>query len=461
MVETVNYQCPACGGPLHYSSDKHMLQCDYCDSTFTVSQIEQLYAAKQEKAEAKADKEARRENRAAQISAEDAHEAAPGAAAAHEAAQTGAAAAHEAEAAPGATATHEAEAAPGAAQTPTQAAAAAAQTSAQGAVPDAVVAAGCAESAKAAKEGLDPIQAYLKRSNWNDEESETLTSSICSSCGAEFIHDKTTAVAQCPYCGNNTVIPGTMAGALKPDYVIPFKLNKDHAVAALEEYYKGKKFLPDTFAANNHLKEVQGVYVPFWLYSTRTNAQASYNAQNVRSWRQGDYQITETDFYHVERAGHMDFSRVPVDGSQKMPDAHMDSIEPFDYTDLQPFSIAYLPGYLTDRFDMDAATCQPRVEKRVETTAASALNNTVTGYSLVETKGCRVDTNITNVSYALFPVWMLHTKWNDEDFLFAMNGQTGKLIGDLPIDKGKVVKWFLRVFIPSVAIVGVAAFLLL
>ena len=56
---------------------------------------------------------------------------------------------------------------------------------------------------------------------------------------------------------------------------------------------------------------------------------------------------------------------------------------------------------------------------------------------------------------------MLHTKWNDEDFLFAMNGQTGKLIGDLPIDKGKVVKWFLRVFIPSVAIVGVAAFLLL
>ena len=182
MVETVNYQCPACGGPLHFSGETGSLVCDYCDSTFTVKQVEDLYAAKQEKAEGKAEKEKQRAQKAEGADASGVAGVAAGAAGAAAAGAAG--------------------------------------------VSDSVVAAGAAQAAKATEEGLDPIQAYLKRSNWNDTESETLATSVCSSCGAELIHDQTTAVAQCPYCGNNTVIPGTMAGTLKPDYVIPFKMNK-------------------------------------------------------------------------------------------------------------------------------------------------------------------------------------------------------------------------------------------
>ena len=425
MVETVNYQCPACGGPLHFSSEEQLLKCDYCDSTFTVEQVEQFYAAKQEKAEGKADAAA-----ASAAAADAAAGAATSPAAAGAGENTGAAAA---------------------AESPKD----------HNAANDTVVATGAAQTAQAAQQDLDPIQAYLKRASWDDAESETLKSSVCSSCGAELIHDQTTAVTQCPYCGNNTVIPGTMAGTLKPDYVIPFKLNKDQAIAALKEYYNGKKFLPNAFAENNHIQEIQGVYVPFWLYSAHTYAHGTYKAQNVRTWTEGDYEITETDFYDIEREGTMDFIRIPVDGSQKMPDAHMDSIEPFDYSEMKPFSIAYLPGYLTDRFDMDVASCKPRAITRIETSADQTLQSTVMGYGLVEPTGCQVSTNINEVSYALLPVWMLHTKWNNEDFLFAMNGQTGKLIGDLPIDKGKVVSWFLRIFIPAAVAVGAAAFMLL
>ncbi len=393
MVETVNYQCPACGGPLRFAGDTAALKCDYCDSQFSVEQVEDFYAAKQDKAETKAEQKKAKEE-----------------------ARTGNTA-------------------------------------------DQVLATGAAQAAKNAEN--DPIQTYLSRANWSDAESETLSSSSCSSCGAELIHDQTTAVTQCPYCGNNAVVPGTMGGTLKPDYVIPFKLDKNDAMAALKRYYGGKKFLPNAFTETNHLEEVQGVYVPFWLYSARADAQASFSAQNVRSWRQGDYQITETDFYDIERAGYMDYDRVPVDGSQKMPDAHMDAIEPFDYGEIKPFSVAYLPGFLTDRFDMDVATCQPRAVGRIGTTSENALANTVTGYGLVERRGGNVDTTITDVSYALMPVWMLHTKWDNQDFLFAMNGQTGKLIGDLPIDKGKVVSWFLRIFVPSAIAVGLVAFGLL
>ena len=49
----------------------------------------------------------------------------------------------------------------------------------------------------------------------------------------------------------------------------------------------------------------------------------------------------------------------------------------------------------------------------------------------------QIDLKRGKVHYALLPVWMLHTKWNGQDFLFAMNGQTGKLVGDLPTDRGR------------------------
>ena len=45
-----------------------------------------------------------------------------------------------------------------------------------------------------------------------------------------------------------------------------------------------------------------------------------------------------------------------------------------------------------------------------------------------------------DVKYALLPVWLLNTKWNGQDYHFAMNGQTGKFVGNLPIDKGKEFK---------------------
>ena len=130
----------------------------------------------------------------------------------------------------------------------------------------------------------------------------------------------------------------------------------------------------------------------------------------------------------------------------------MDAIEPFDYSDLQPFSMGYLPGYLTDRYDEEASMCQSRAQGRIEQTTVDLLRETVTGYDSVYPKSSSVDPTWEDATYALFPVWMLHTKYNDEDLLFAMNGQTGRLIGDLPVDKGKVVFQFLIVFLPVLAV---------
>ena len=283
---------------------------------------------------------------------------------------------------------------------------------------------------------------------WSDEEIKGMKVYNCPSCGAELICDSTTAATSCPYCGNPTVIPGQFSGGLKPDLVIPFKLNKDQAVAALEKYYKGKVFLPKAFKEHNHIEEIKGVYVPFWLCDGNAKGNALFSGANVRSWHDGDYDITETTYFDVMREGNIDFEKIPVDASTKMPDEHMDAIEPFDYRELKPFSTAYLPGFFADKYDVSQNDSFERISKRAENSIREELRKTVVGYSMISTKNEYYDFENKGIKYALMPVWMLSTKWKGQNFLFAMNGQTGKLVGDLPVDKGKFWGMFAAIAAP-------------
>lgn len=282
---------------------------------------------------------------------------------------------------------------------------------------------------------------------WGAEEDQMQAYS-CPSCGAELICDKSTAATSCPYCGNPTVIPGQFSGSLKPDYIIPFKVSKEDAVKALKEHYKGKILLPKDFTAENHIQEIRGIYVPFWLFDGKAEGDASYKATRSHSYTSGDYKVTETEYYDVYRAGFVAFERVPVDASSKMPDDHMDSIEPYHYEELKSFSTAYLPGFLADKFDVTVEKSITRADQRCEGTLSSALRKTVKNYDTCMVNQENIHLQRGKVHYAMMPVWMLNTKWKGKDFLFAMNGQTGKLVGDLPISRGKFWGLFAAIAVP-------------
>lgn len=286
-------------------------------------------------------------------------------------------------------------------------------------------------------------QQVQQTEEWN---AETMRSYVCPSCGAELLCDVTTAATSCPYCGNPTVVPGQFADTRKPDYVIPFKVDKDAAVAALKQHYKGKPLLPRSFASENHLEEVKGVYVPFWLFDGEATANVTFAATRSRVHTTANERITTTEHYRVERSGKVSFEKVPVDGSTKMPDGHMDAIEPYDYSQMEPFSMAYLPGFLADKYDVDADSCADRAQERCRNSAIAAMEETVTGYSSCSVQHADVQIRQNDTHYALLPVWLLSTKWQEKNYLFAMNGQTGKLIGDLPVSKGKLALWFVALF---------------
>lgn len=160
---------------------------------------------------------------------------------------------------------------------------------------------------------------------------------ICKSCGGEIVGDETTAATACPSCGNPVVMTGQFSGALRPDYVIPFKLDKKAAKAALMKHYGGKKLLPKVFQDQNHIDEVKGVYVPFWLFDADVDAHVRYKATRIRTWSDSEYDYTETGYFSVVRGGSIGFERVPVDGSSKMADDLMESIEPFDFSGADDF----------------------------------------------------------------------------------------------------------------------------
>jgi len=311
----------------------------------------------------------------------------------------------------------------------------------------------------AASAGAEPQWDIDMGGGYSAEEAARLRSYSCPSCAAEIICDDTTAATSCPYCGNPTVVPGQFVNQLKPDYIIPFRLDKNAAMDALRKYYKGKKFLPDDFSDERHIEEIKGVYVPFWLYNGVTDSYMRFRGTRTRSYRRGQYMITETDHYRIAREGVIAFEKVPVDGSSKMPDAHMDSIEPFDYGELKPFSTAYLPGFFADKYDEDAETCSKRANERISASTEDAFRNTVTGYNTVYREYADIKLRKGEVKYALTPVWLLSSKWTDKNYLFAMNGQTGKLIGNLPVDRKKFWGWFFIIAAPLAAILAALLFI--
>lgn len=281
---------------------------------------------------------------------------------------------------------------------------------------------------------------------WNDAnvkqpqeelKDDALIRYVCESCGGEIVADQTMASSNCPYCGNPVIIPGQFKGMLRPDYVIPFKLDRKEAESRLRRHLKGKVLLPSMFKNENRIKEIKGIYVPFWLYDGDADADITCRATRMRHWSRGDYEFTETSHYLVRRGGTIGFDNVPVDGSKKMSDELMQSIEPYDYSECVDFQTAYLAGYVADKYDLDAEQCAPAANERMRNSTVSAFMSTMIGYHTCVPEHTSIRLFQGRISYALLPVWILNTKYKDKMYTFAMNGQTGKFVGNLPLDKGK------------------------
>jgi hypothetical protein len=199
---------------------------------------------------------------------------------------------------------------------------------------------------------------------------------------------------------------------------------------------------------------VKGVYVPFWLFDAEVDANMRFRCTNVRTWSDTNFIYTQTSHYNVVRQGELAFNAVPVDASSKMPADLMESIEPFDTSAAVEFKTAFLSGFLADKFDYNSEECIARANERIRKTTEDTFTRTVTGYATTRPEYRGVYMRKSEVKYALLPVWVLNATWRSKNYLFAMNGQTGKFVGNLPTDWGIFWRWFaiLTVVISAVLI---------
>lgn len=275
--------------------------------------------------------------------------------------------------------------------------------------------------------------------NWgnykNSLSSETLAETTvyqCQSCGAVVETDSTTVATKCPYCDNNIVLADRVSAGLKPNAVIPFKIEKKQVPELLRNFYRDKKLLPKNFFTENDIGKVQGVYVPFWLFESGVSGTVSYDATRVRVYVLGKEEITETSRFRLERAGNMHFNNVPCDASTRLDNDLMDSLEPFDYSAMVPFDGQYLAGFVADRFDSDPDAELPRAGARMIASANEAFKDTTGSYNMVSLHSSNFNLDNPEVKYVLLPVYILNCSYGGKTYRYAVNGQTGKVVGDVP-----------------------------
>ena len=190
---------------------------------------------------------------------------------------------------------------------------------------------------------------------------------------------------------------------------------------------------------------MKAVYVPFWLFHCDVDFDVRFRGTRTRAYADAKNNYIETSYYAVNRAGTLAFDQVPVDGSSSIADDLMQSIEPFDIREAKPFQTAYLSGYLADKYDVGAEASVSIANARIKSSTEQAVASTVNSYETnsVEHSSLRFDNG--SAMYALYPVWILNTTYAGERYIFALNGQTGKTVGDLPVSKSAYWKNFFLV----------------
>lgn len=317
------------------------------------------------------------------------------------------------------------------------------------------------EDYKAPRQDEQNADAHADSNEWLEGETQGMVVYSCQSCGGEIIASENEGSLTCPFCSNNVVVKEKFAGDLKPDYVIPFKKNKDEAMTAYYNFVKHKLLLPKVFSEQNHIDKIRGIYIPYWIFDGKLTANYKYSATKVKTWSDGDYNYTDTSYYEVEREGTESFSHVPSDASKEMPDDLMESIEPFNFKEAVPFNGGYLAGFLANRYDVEPSETEPHIISRMNNTLASDLRNTVSNYATVSVTSHHEHVDSISHKYALYPVWLLNTTFENKNYLFAMNAQTGKFVGDLPVSIPRAIALFLGSFAGFTVIAIIVTFIMI
>lgn len=259
----------------------------------------------------------------------------------------------------------------------------------------------------------------------------------CPSCGAEIVTEETTAATYCYYCHNPVVLTGRLSGEFLPDRLLPFAIEKEEAVERFLEWTKKKWFVPKAFFNKQQVEKLTGVYFPYWSVDAELRGQLQANGTKLRVWRVGDIEYTETKKFSILRKGTIRINDLVKNALSKNTQQKMvEGVQPFPLEKAISFKSQYLAGFQAEKRDIAFETIQTQVQQEIEQYSEDLLRESASGYTSLSHVQTNFDTNQQKNNYLLLPVWLVtyrHGGNNQKTYFYAMNGQTGKVSGILPV----------------------------
>ena len=272
----------------------------------------------------------------------------------------------------------------------------------------------------------------------DDSQGFALLKYICDGCGAEVITAAGTLATTCVHCGRALSMNKKLEGIFKPDYVIPFAIAKPKAIELYKQYIKGF-CIPKEFSEEAQVEKIKGLYVPFWLHSFRDDSTAEFQCEKEIVSRRNDDKVVTHQKYQVNMAATTLFDKLPTDALTKMDDKIMDALEPFNYQRIEEFHPGYMAGYYAEEYNEDVVETFPRARKRAVEAIKVLMKDSINKkYDTIYMTKFN-DAIITHsADYAMLPIWLLTVTYQNKQYIFAVNGVTGKVAGRVPLDVKKL-----------------------
>ena len=255
----------------------------------------------------------------------------------------------------------------------------------------------------------------------------------CSSCGAEILINGVEASKFCAYCGQPAISFDRIAGELKPDYIIPFKVSKEYAMEEMSKTIRRAKIEPERIE-NFKMEYLRGIYMPYRLYDIEY-----YDDQVWRKKREGEYMRSSKSYHRKVR---YTFKELAIPTASRLNDEIAQRLEPFDMSEKVSFDSEYLSGYYADRYDKSAEETNLAALEKAKRLFNAGVQRTIDTFDAGELSFTKPEVDMLNSSYVMVPVWFMTVKLDGETYTMVMNGQTGKLTGALPVSKKQEVFYF-------------------
>ena len=269
----------------------------------------------------------------------------------------------------------------------------------------------------------------------------------CSQCGATLLVFDETAVTFCNYCGSNALIESKLMRITHPDYIIPFKITKEEAIKNYKKKISHSLFVPKELKSDTVISKFRGIYMPYCVYDI------GYDGEVTSTGSVKYLHLFGYDYYHdykVDAKIKTNYKGLSYDLASKYYDKYSMSI-PFDFKDIEPFNINYMSGYYADARDVDLDTYDTDAKKIISNDARDKLS--LKKGRTFASHGCSVPhihMGVKERTIGMFPVYFLANVNKEKNIVHyaVVNGQTGKVTMDMPIDYKKYIVLSLILTIP-------------